>query len=150
MLCTQRRSIAENLTKQFLSEEVGFSTPQSINQGGCGEYVHFLNEAFKANSLEEHEGLCTLDFLAEGADSFYCEHVKKWSSESVTRLGATLEEFEEFRRQVELVDSRCFVGYHVWLFDGTHHYDAECLDGVKNPLELPFFKRFTEPEVEIV
>jgi len=31
--------------------------------------------------------------------------------------------------------------YHMWVTDGSHHYDAEVPSGVPNWKELPFFKR---------
>jgi hypothetical protein len=32
-------------------------------------------------------------------------------------------------------------GTHVWVSDGTRHYDSECPEGVDNFLDLPIFKR---------
>lgn len=31
--------------------------------------------------------------------------------------------------------------WHVWVTDGTRHYDAEAPDGVEKWTELPYFKR---------
>lgn len=35
-------------------------------------------------------------------------------------------------------------GVHVWVEIEGRHYDAEAIDGVDNPLDLPFFKRIFE------
>lgn len=31
---------------------------------------------------------------------------------------------------------------HIWLFDGSKHYDSEALEGVVDYLDLPIFKRY--------
>lgn len=30
---------------------------------------------------------------------------------------------------------------HLWIYDGSLHYDSECLDGVADWKELPYYKR---------
>ena len=30
---------------------------------------------------------------------------------------------------------------HIWIYDGKRHYDSECLDGVEEWKNLPFFVR---------
>lgn len=120
-------------------------TVESINEGCCDEFAEYLNEEYNRAGLSVHQTYCTLDFISPNADhSRNCEYIKDWQEDVMELLGVPPDYFQKYRKQVETVDPRGMVLFHVWLFDGEHHYDATCLEGVKNPLELPFFQKFTK------
>lgn len=123
-----------------------YITVESINNGGCGEFAFLLNEMFKKNGLTEFRYLSTFNFISvEPPDGFSgdCEYMDDWNLDVMNEIGVPCEYFESYKRTAIGLDNRKgVIGYHVWLFDGRNHYDATCLYGVENPLELPFFQIF--------
>ena len=138
----KRVEIMRSVIDYFLTEEKEYHpTISSINEGSCGDFAHMVNEGFKDEGLSPFDTLSTFDFISPTADGC-CEYLKDWNEVEMLKIGVSKGFFEGYERSVKEIDERGVVGYHVWLFDGVHHYDATCLEGVKNPLELPFFKQF--------
>jgi len=138
-----RKQLAQELIDEFLESD-DFPTIASINDGSCNDFANALNDSFSRAGFTEYEHYCTYDFISRSADSGDCEFLKDWKEESMIQFGVPKGYFNTYKTAVEAVDPRGVVGYHVWLYDGERHYDAECLDGVTNPLELPFFQLFTK------
>ncbi|MBG9694179.1 hypothetical protein ABD91_25955 [Lysinibacillus sphaericus] len=142
MLSNEREEIAKEVVDIYTS--FGQFTVESINEGSCEEYADYLNGQYARAGLSKHQTYSTLHFISPNAnDDLECENMKDWREDAMALLGIPSDYFLKYRKQVESVDSRGMIPYHVWLFDGEHHYDATCLEGVKNPLELPFFQIFT-------
>ena len=68
----------------------------------------------------------------------YCRYV---AEEAVDRLGPAAE--------IAVLEDggRGFV--HTWLFADGRHYDAECVEGVADHRDLPFFQRHPEAAVHV-
>lgn len=142
MLCEKRMIIMTEAINYFLTEEKEYHPSiASINEGSCGDFAFMVNGGFKDEGLSEFAILSPFDFISPTADGL-CEYLADWNEEAMNRYGIPNPSFRKYRKNVERIDKRGVVGYHLWLFDGTYHYDATCLGGVKNPLELPFFKQF--------
>lgn len=137
----KRLQIAKQLLDEFLKDKEFYPTIDAINQGGCADFADLLNREYKKNGLSEHRFCSTFDFISSEASS-YCEYMKDWNEEEMIKLGVPSGYFFRYKKVVEERDAYGTIGYHVWLYDGEQHYDATCLEGVKNPLELPFFKLF--------
>lgn len=146
MLSNEHKEIAKDVIQIFTS--FGTYTVDSINEGSCDEFADYLNEQYARNSLGVHQMYSTLNFLSSNVtlndDCMDCIYMKDCRKDVMESLGVPSDYFREYWKQAEAVDSRGIVPFHVWLFDGELHYDATCLDGVKNPLELPFFQFFTK------
>lgn len=146
MLSKEHKEIAQEVIEIFTS--FGDFTVESINEGSCEEFAEYLNGQYGRKGLTMHQLLSTDRFISPNAEENYenddCIYMKNWKEELMASLGVPFDYFQEYRKQVEAFDPIGRVGYHVWLFDGEHHYDATCLEGVKNPLELPFFQLFTK------
>ncbi|MCS0824662.1 hypothetical protein NX029_11835 [Cytobacillus firmus] len=143
MLSKKHKETAKDTIQAYI--EFTPLTVEAINEGCCDEFAEYLNEQYTRAGLSVHQTFCTFDFISPNADySGNCEYMKDWQENVMALLGVPSDYFQKYRKQVEAVDPRGMVLYHVWLFDGEHHYDATCLEGVKNPLELPFFQKFTK------
>lgn len=143
MLSKKHKEIANQVVEIYTS--YGQFTVESINEGSCEEFADYLNGQYARAGLSVHQTYSTFDFISPNANhSGDYEYMKDWREDVMALLGISSDYFQKYRKQVEAVDSRGMVSYHVWLFDGEHHYDATCLEGVKNPLELPFFQIFTK------
>lgn len=143
MLSNKHKEIAKQVVEIYTS--YGQFTVESINEGSCEEFADYLNGQYARAGLSAHQICSTFDFISPNANhSGNCEYMTDWREDVMALLGIPSDYFQKYRKQVESVDSRGIVPYHVWLFDGEHHYDATCLEGVKNPLELPFFQLFTK------
>ncbi|MCM3443948.1 MULTISPECIES: hypothetical protein [Metabacillus] len=146
MLSKKHRVVAEQALESYI--ESSPLTPESINRGCCEDFAECLNWSYTHEGLNQHEYCCTFDFICSNVNiddySGDCECIKDWQEDSMTSLGVPFKYFQEYRKKVEKFDPKSLVCYHVWLFDGKYHYDSECLDGVINPLELPFFQRLTK------
>ena len=142
MLSQKRIDIANSVIQSYLEDSEEYPNVQAINESVCGEFSCLLNESYQKEGLAEHTVYSTYDFISPEVDSGDCEYVKDWKEESLLQLGVPLSYFQEYRRKLKEIDKREVVGYHVWMFDGERHYDATCLEGVQNPLELHFFQIF--------
>lgn len=149
MLSKERADILQWAINVFLEDVEEFPTIESINEGGCGEFAHVVNEAFVKQGLPEFTFLSTFSFISEDTDSGYCEYMKDWTNEALGKLGVSKECFNSYKKKVESLDPRGVVGYHVWLYDGELHYDATCVEGVANPLEMPFFQIFVKEDLAV-
>lgn len=60
------------------------------------------------------------------------------------------QDMQHFIPDSDIVGTDNFDGWdtkypgHIWLFDGTKHYDSEALEGVTDWKDLPIIKRFIE------
>lgn len=143
MLSKKHKEIAKEVVQIFTS--YGDFTAESINEGSCEEFTDYLNGQYARAELSVHRTYCTFDFISLNAHPIgNSEYMKEWREDVMALLGIPSGYFQKYRKQVEAVDPRGIVPYHVWLFDGEHHYDATCLEGVENPLKLPFFQIFTK------
>ncbi|MGO4695582.1 hypothetical protein AB4Z50_15020 [Paenibacillus sp. 2TAB26] len=145
ILSKKHKEVAEKALQSYI--EFSPLTPKSINRGCCEDFAEYLNSSYTSEGLSSHETFCTFDFISSNVSlSDYtgdCECIKDWREDSMSSLGVPFKYFQEYRKKVEKFEPKSLVCYHVWLYDGKYHYDSECLDGVINPLELPFFQRLT-------
>jgi hypothetical protein len=132
--------LSHTFIKSFI-EANELSNAQEVNQGCCGDFVHFYNEYLKEQGLPELKGLSTCNFV-HGEIHDWVEYATKWNCDLLLYHGVSPREWIAFRSQLLENDKMGRVGYHVWMTDGQKHYDAECPEGVENPLGLPFFQRF--------
>lgn len=146
MLSRKHKEVAEIALQSYI--EFSPLTPESINRGCCDDFAECLNSSYANEELSPHETYCTFDFISSNVNlNDYigdCECIKDWQEDSMSSLGVPVPYFQEYRKKVEKFDPKSLVCFHVWLYDGKYHYDSECLDGVINPLELPFFQRLTK------
>lgn len=142
MLGPKRVELANQVIADFLADKKEYPTIASINEGGCGEFADGLNRVYKQNGLSDHSFMSTFSFMPLDVETGYCEYMEEWDEIEMMKIGVPSGYFARYRQMVEQRDRFGTVGYHVWLYDGEHHYDATCLEGVRNPLELPFFKIF--------
>lgn len=108
-------------------KEHGFSTAQSINGGGCEDFMMAMLDKF-GEQFPDLQEQCTEIFLVDddGLDYTYMiEHCGMVLPDTLSR---------------ELLDSVYLPG-HVWLCLDGLHYDSECPEGVSLFLDLPIFKR---------
>ncbi len=68
----------------------------------------------------------------------YCQYV---AQEVIDRLDDDVE--------VEILEDGGRGFAHTWIAHGGRHYDAECVDGVTNYRNLPFFKRHPEAALHV-
>lgn len=148
MISKKHREIAELSLESYL--EFSPLTAKTINRGCCEEFADYLNFSYSSEGLSPHEIRCTFDFISSKINlddySGDCECINDWQEESMSSLGVPATYFQEYLKKVKKFELKNLVCYHVWLYDGKYHYDSECLDGVINPLELPFFQRLTKGE----
>lgn len=143
MLSNKHKEIAQDVIEIYTS--FGQFSVESINEGSCEEFADYLNGQYARAGLSTHQIYSTESFVPANAnpeENFV--YMKEWREDVMAPLGIQSDYFQKYQKQVESVDSRGLVAYHVWLFDGEHHYDATCLEGKNNPLELPFFQLFTK------
>lgn len=147
MLSKDHKETALEVIDIYIGDFAPFKNVEDINRGLCDEFAEILNEKYFKTGLSPHQIYCSLDFISPNVNpddySGNCECIKDWQEDVMALLGVPTDYFQKYRKQVEQFDLKKMVGYHVWLFDGEHHYDATCLEGVTNPLELPFFQNLT-------
>lgn len=116
-------------------------TLADINNGLCGDFAFLLNEAMEQQGLPTFEILTLFEF---SNDLDFPENTAHWSLKKLKSYGVTKSEYADFYSRLpqgEDDDPDRYVGYHIWLYDGEKHYDCENMEGVVNPLQLPFFQR---------
>lgn len=144
----QRQQLIQEVIQSFLVDSEQYPSVSSINEGGCGDFVDALNSTYKDEGLSPHPSLYTFDFISSTADSGDCEYMDEWQEASMNAIGIPTDYFLAYKAKVKSFEPSGVVGYHVWLYDQKYavHYDATCIEGVSNPLELPFFQQFTLAE----
>ena len=124
----------KKLRKKYLQKEMPpESTYYDINNGNCEEFAYYvLKHLNGGKETKQLYFLCNDSFMIYKDDDHIwdIDLIKKYWPNVAPLKGSTLEDLNRIR-----------FGTHVWLFDGTRHYDAECPKGTKNFLKLPIFKR---------
>lgn len=99
-----------------------------------------LERALRAvrDTLLENPVSPRVDDPADSNDTHYCRYVAETVAD---RVG------DECDGRILEDGGRGFV--HTWLVHDGHHYDAECIEGVEDHPELPFFQRHPEAAVHV-
>lgn len=98
-----------------------------INQGRCYEFAEaFLN---KYGSTLELEMADAYDCYKPNADEYNI---------------APAVDYYLMETLLEIFEEHDHMATHTFIYSEKHglYFDAECTDGVENPLELPMFRRF--------
>lgn len=128
-------------TKKF-KEDNNCKNTAEINDGYCGDFAYLLNAHLEERGFPMFAQLSFYDFIVDGFKGLVEEDTAYWDINKMIPYGISKDDFEQYRAKLLKIDKRGYVGYHVWLYDGEKHYDSQCLDGVLNPLDLPFFQIF--------
>jgi hypothetical protein len=113
--CTVFRAALEEVRVDFLQPNPGgwgFARLEDINTGGCGPF----DERLRAVLVEE--GI--FDAIPVASEEV-CQPYRFGKERGP-------HDFKE--------------GMHVWTWWRGKHHDAECLDGVSDWVDLPFFRRY--------
>ena len=132
-MSAERGSITKTILRlrdKFILEEIGNNcTYWDINNGYCEEFAFYvLKELTGGRETDEIYCLCNDNFKRDGI--FDIALLKNRWKDVKPLNGYTFDDLDKMD-----------FGYHIWLYDGTYHYDAECPNGTKNFFELPIFKR---------
>lgn len=120
--------------KEFLSEEKYKKlTPKDINNGGdCHLFALAFENRFKGN----YKDVKILD------DKFFVSIIEKQKLEDC-RIILKKEAFKKYNKGILPKEGQGFDN-HVWIYFKGKHYDIECINGVTNFMDLPYFKRKSE------
>lgn len=97
-----------------------------INSGWCDRFAEEVLCQLQASDFYEME-------------SYELMHLDEEEDYGLLDVELVLE---HFGIEIPLGLENKSIGYHVWLTDGTKHFDAECPEGVNNFYELSFFQRY--------
>lgn len=122
------RSITEiikNSRVDFIKERE-LDDYQMINSGWCDRFAEEVLSQLQGNDFYEME-------------SYELLQINEEEDYGLLERELVLEYFG-MEIPLELVNKS--IGYHVWLTNGTTHFDAECPEGVNCFYDLPFFQRY--------
>lgn len=95
--------------------------PYEINNGLCEEFAMEVIESMGGYQKDLFE--LTSDNFTDDNDEFKPEYLADYGD-------------------IDNPDpSEIDMGSHVWIYYNGKHYDAECVEGVENLFDLPFYKR---------
>lgn len=99
-----------------IPEDVEVSVPYAINNGLCDAFAKRVIERLDGRGVEAEQFVTRS--MTDGIDSTVIDE-RFWPGTNPPELHRG----------------------HVWIYDGTRHYDAECTDGCSTFVGLPLFRR---------
>jgi len=116
--------------------EDGFADAQAINSGGCVD--------FASTFVTRHEKKFSLDF-GDSYD-FYDKEINRDIYANMDKNSPLLLNLIDLPNKYRLPDHKAS---HVFIYCALNNkfYDAECVEGVLDPLDLPIFQRFYDESI---
>jgi hypothetical protein len=108
-----------------------------INNGLCEDLAMSVLEALGVDSKSIYE-VCGGNFMVDGDET-----AGVWDWDLLAKHWNIGPSFGLTASQVSDIE----FGGHVWITDGTLHYDAECPGGVESFFDLPIFRRYIVMEM---
>ena len=131
MLSSQQIAAAIREMRSKYIGEAQASSYWEINTGLCDDFARDVAEAL-GGETDKLYSVENGNFAADG-DAFSGE----WDWDLLGTHWGIKPGLGLKKNQAAAID----FGGHVWLTDGTLHYDAECPDGVASFFDLPIFRR---------
>lgn len=136
--------IVASMTRYYIASGRALSS-HDINCGSCADFAEAVLSAI--SSLRPVPEACEVwvdDMLVGSPDDderlgFDQERLALRYPEASPPAGLEWSDMDEISRRYGFAG-----GSHVWVCAGGRHYDAEAVEGVENPFDLPYFRRVFE------
>jgi hypothetical protein len=120
-----------DLRDEYIRKEMPTdSTYWDINNGHCENFAQEVIRRLTPYGMETDWLYCVVNENFQEKEEWDNKLLGVYWTQVVPLCGLSWEQTNKLR-----------FGHHMWITDGTYHYDAECPEGTKNFFELPIFMR---------